>query len=585
MDFKTKGDFVFRIGGEAGWGIATGAELLAQVCLKLGYQIFSSKDYASQIKGGHNYHTIRISLKPVGADVDDVDLLLALDEETLKRHSSKVNAQGVILYENKIVQTIGDAQPIKDSRYLSLSPQKIEKELNEKNIHNGVFVGAAVKVLGIEWKLLETVLEEFFSGKIKLKEVMLKSAHAGYHAISQNKLSLPNRSDAPTGKLSLFNGNDVITYGALKAGLKFHAQYPMTPVSGILHNLAKEAESNKSLVVIQPEDEISAINMALGASYAGARSMVATSGGGFALMVEALGLAGMAEIPLVIIEGQRPGPATGLPTKTGQGDLKFVLSAAPDEPPRVVLAPGDAGEGYTETKRAFYLAEKYQLPVIVLVDKQLTESYQTFDLNEEEKVFGFDYAKKINVLEKVSSKLQNADGLYKRYASGNVFRTLSGTPGGIYTCAGDEHDEVGEITEDAETRKQMVERRAQKLEQIQKELPAPELLGIKNAEVVVVSWGSNKGALIEAVERLNAEGEKIGLLLIKYMCPFQSVKIKELLEHKKLILIENNYSGQLGELLREKTGVETQENNKILRYDGGAFTVGKAYAEIKKRLV
>ncbi|MEK6845570.1 MAG: 2-oxoacid:acceptor oxidoreductase subunit alpha, partial [Nanoarchaeota archaeon] len=504
MDPKTKNDFVFRIGGEAGWGIATGAELLAQVCLNLGYHVFSSKDYASQIKGGHNYHTIRISLKPVGADVDDVDLLLALDEETLKRHSSKVDAQGIILYEDKMAQIVKDARSAKDSRYFSLPLQKLEKELNEKNIHNGVFVGAAVKIFGIEWKVLEKVLEEFFSGKIKLKEIMLKSAHAGYQAISQPKLSLPASLATSSGKLIFFSGNDAITQGALKAGLKFHAQYPMTPVSGILHNLAKEAESNKSLIVIQPEDEIAAINMGLGASYAGARSMVATSGGGFALMIEALGLAGMAEIPLVIIEGQRPGPATGLPTKTGQGDLKFVLSAAPDEPPRVVIAPGDVNECYTETKRAFYLAEKYQLPVIVLVDKQLTESYQTFDLNEEEKAFIFDYATQINVLEKVSPKQQNADGLYKRYASGNVFRTLPGTSGGVYTCAGDEHDEVGEITEDAEIRKRMVERRAQKLELIQKELPTPELLGVKNTDWVVVSWGSNKGALQEAVDRLNA---------------------------------------------------------------------------------
>ncbi len=576
MDSKNKTDFVFRIGGEAGRGIATGAELLAQVCLKLGYHIFSSKDYASQIKGGHNYHTIRISSQLVGADVDKVDLLLALDEETLRRHSSKVNARGVILYEDKI------AQAAKDSHYLSLPLQKIEKELGEKNIHNGVFVGAAVKLLGIEWKLLETVLEDFFSGKLKLKEVMLKSVQAGYHAISQKRLSLPTSPATSSGKLSFFSGNDAITHGALKAGLKFHAQYPMTPVSGILHNLAKEAESNKSLVVIQPEDEIAAINMGLGASYTGARSMVATSGGGFALMVEAFGLAGMAEIPLVIIEGQRPGPATGLPTKTGQGDLKFVLSAAPDEPPRVVIAPGDVGECYTETKRAFYLAEKYQLPVIVLVDKQLTESYQTFDLGEEEKKFVFDYTKKINVLEKVSEEKQNKDGLFKRYASGNVFRTLPGTPGGIYTCAGDEHDEAGEITEDAKIRKQMVERRAQKLEEIKKELPTPEMFGEKNAEVVVVSWGSNKGALREAIARLNEEGKKVGLLLVKYLCPFQDEEIKKLLEHKKLILLENNYSGQLGELLREKTGIEIPE--KILRYDGGAFTVDEAYAEIKKRL-
>ncbi|MBI4981504.1 2-oxoacid:acceptor oxidoreductase subunit alpha [Candidatus Woesearchaeota archaeon] len=568
--------FGLRIGGEAGWGIATGADLIAKACIKLGYNVFSTKDYASQIKGGHNYHTIRVSQGSVNADVNQVDLLLALDKETLLRHQSAVSATGIVLYDARTI--IED----KDSRYLSIPLAKIEASLKEKNIHNSVFAGAALKVMGISFEVLAELIKQEFSHKPALQDMLLKSARAGYDSVDAIKDKTLIQNKVITNP-DFISGNDAITLGALKSKITFHAQYPMTPVSGILHNLAQEAIKNKELVVIQPEDEIAVINMALGASYAGARAMVATSGGGFSLMAESLGLAGMTEIPLVVIEGQRPGPATGLPTKTEQGDLKFVLFAGQGEFPRVVIAPATIEEGYTETKRAFYLAEKYQLPVIVLIDKHLAESYKTVDLIEEEKKFEFDYSKRINIITDIKDAQLNPDGMFKRYAGGNLYRTLPGTPNGIFTCAGDEHDEVGEITEDAETRIAMVQRRMNKLKLILSELPPPQLMGEKDAELMVVSWGGNQGAIVEAINLLKEEGKKVNFLSLRYLCPFQTVEIKSILsKSEKLLLIENNATGQLGELIAEKTGIIITD--RLLRYDGNTFTVDEIYDELKKRI-
>jgi len=568
-------NFVLRVGGEAGWGIATTSQVWAKVGMLLGYHIFESKDYASQIKGGHNYHTVRFSEQAVAAHGEKIDCLLAFDQTTYERHQKSVSSSGLILVDEKV--KTNSASPTKNILVLSLA--QIEKKLNQKNLHNVVFLGAVTKSLGIEFSVLEQALHEFMGKKEELLIHLLEGAKEGFQAATKNcelkKLFSLNQN------LKFLSGNDAITEGALKSGITFHAQYPMTPVSAILHNLAEEATKNKKLVVVQPEDEIAALNFALGASYAGARAMTATSGGGFALMVEALGLAGMAEVPVVIVLGQRPGPSTGLPTKTEQSDLKFALSAGTGDFPRVVLAPGDMEESYTETKRAFYLAEKYQLPVIIITDKHLAESFKSVNLAEEEKKFVWDYSLRLNVTENVSENQRNKEGLYLRYAAGNLQRTLPGNPQGIYTCAGDEHNEVGEITEDPLIRKQMMERRMKKLELVRKELPTLEVLGSKNAEMTVVGWGSPQGATLEAISKLNQEGKKINCLWIKYLLPFPQEVQKILSEAKKIVLVENNYSGQLGELIAEKTGILIKD--KILRYDGYTFSVDELYGELQKK--
>ena len=575
---NTEKSLALRVGGEAGWGIASAADIFSLIAIKLGYNVFASKDYASQIRGGHNYHTVRISKQPVLADVDKVNILLALDQRTFDLHLKSVIKEGIILVDEKV------KLEQKDNRIVLIPLKQTEEKLKEKNIHNAVFLGATAKCLGIEFDVLKEVIARYFKDKPNLIEKITLAAKEGFNAVKTitNLPAVSKSNQLLQLRPEFLTGNDTISKGALKAGLTFLAQYPMTPATGILHYLSQEAITNKKLTIVQPEDEIAAINFAVGASAAGARAMTATSGGGFALMVETYGLAGMAEIPLVIIEGQRPGPATGLPTKTGQGDLKFVLSAAPGDFPRVIIAPGDIGECYTETKRAFYLAEKYQLPVMVLVDKHLCESFQNINLSEIEKEFVFDYDKRINIIEKIGDKELNQDKIYRRYADGNLSRPLPGNQQGIFTYAGDEHNEVGYIIEDSETAKRMNERRMRKLDLIRKELPAVKLIGPKDADVTVVSWGSNKGAIIEAVGKLNKEGKKINFLPIKFMCPFQD-EIKTILEKikqekKLLVLTEANYSGQLGSLIREKTGIEIQD--KFLRYDGKVFTVDDIYNTI-----
>jgi len=569
---------ILRVGGEAGWGIATASNLFCQLALKLGYKIFSSKDYASQIKGGHNYHTVRISSEDIGADLNNVEILLALDKITFDKHESTVNANGIIIHNNKLI-----IESKKEGiNYVPLNIAEIQEQVGNKNILNAVFFGAAVKCLGLEEELLGFTIKDYFQKKPELSEILLRAAKLSYQSVNEianYKLESFDKKE----NLTILSGNDAITKGALKAGLSFHAQYPMTPVSAVLHNLAKEAaKENSNLIVIQPEDEIAAINMAIGASYAGARAMTATSGGGFALMIESLGLASMAEVPLVVIEGQRPGPATGLPTKQEQGDLKFVLNSGTGDFPHAVIAPGNIEECYTETKRAFYLAEKYQLPVIVLVDKNMTESLKTVDLGKEENNFVFDYDHKINVITEVADSELNSDGLYKRYASANVKRTLPGTEKGVYACAGDEHDEVGYITEDPIIRRTMMERRMGKVNFIAEELPKLKIIGSEDAKLTVISWGSNKGAIGEAVAKLNSEGKGVNFLNIKFMLPFQTEEVKNILNNsKKIVLIENNYSAQLGSLIREQTGIEIKD--KILRYDGYTYTTDNVYEELSKR--
>ncbi|MEW5896697.1 MAG: 2-oxoacid:acceptor oxidoreductase subunit alpha [Nanoarchaeota archaeon] len=588
---------VIRVGGEAGKGIATAADILGRIFLRLGYEVFSTKDYASQIKGGHNYHTLRISDTNVKADVKGVDLLLALDKQTLLQHLPAMNENGIVIYDEKsVVEKHALEKSLSSIQFLPLPIAKIEVDVHAKNLHNAILVGAALKVLGLEVELCLDEIRQQFKEKEKVKESLLKGAGQGYALVKKNySLFLPGNPLQGIHKKEsttvLWSGNEAVVQGALDAGVQFHVQYPMTPVSAILHSLAHEAAARKDLIVLQAEDEIAVINMALGASYAGKRAMTATSGGGFALMVEGLSLASMAEIPLVIIEGQRPGPATGLPTKTEQGDLQFVLNSGTGDFPIAVIAPSNIEDCYTETKRAFYLAEKYQLPVIILIDKHLAENFKTFDLQKEKNNFVCDFSRRFNMVAAegnvqdkfLNRKFLNKDGLYMRYAPDNLQRTIPGTLNGIYTCAGDEHNEVGYIIEDSATRKKMMVRRMGKLNKIMGELPAPQLLGSEEAKLTLVGWGSMRGVLEEVAVRLADGGIKANLLILKYMSPFLGENVKELLSlAKRILLVENNYSGQLGELIAQKTGCLIRE--KILRYDGSAFTVDELYDEIKEKL-
>ena len=580
-----------RVGGEAGQGIATVAKIISELVIQKGYSIFSSKEYMSQIKSGHNFHNIRISNQQVSADVNKINILVAINKESIIKHHQQVNEKGIVLYDSSI--NIDDIIPKQNVNYIPINVKEIENEIKGKNLNNIIYIGSIIKLFNIPLSELIEILENKFKNKPEIKSALIKAAELSYnHFNVLTEIKLPEIKEEKQ-LIKLFNGNEIIAKAAIDSGLTFHCQYPMTPVTGILHSLSREATKNDNLTVIQPEDEIAAINFALGASFAGARSMTASSGGGFALMTESISLAGMAEIPLVIIEGQRPGPATGSPTKTEQGDLNFVLNAGHGDFPRIIIAPGCIKEAYLETKRAFHLAEKYQLPVIILIDKHLAESIKSIKFSEKD----YNFLKEelsikrgiINETEIKQNQL-NKNNLFKRYKfnSDSYLRSIPGNENGIFTCTGDDHDETGCITENPKCRLEGIERREKKLKQILEELDKPKLIGPENADLTVVSWGSNKGAILEAVENINnktdsEQNKKINVLMVKNMFPFKIEEITKILNSSnKLVLIENNQSSQLNQLIKKETCIDIKD--KILRFDGKTFTVDNVYDELIKRI-
>jgi 2-oxoglutarate ferredoxin oxidoreductase subunit alpha len=359
-------------------------------------------------------------------------------------------------------------------------------------------------------------------------------------------------------------GNESIGLGAIAGGLQFYAAYPMTPSSSLLHFLAKKAPK-VGIVVKHAEDEIGAVNMALGASFTGVRSMVGTSGGGFTYMTEALGMSGVAELPLVVFESMRPGPALGMPTWTAQGDLLFILNASQDEFPRFVLAPGDAREAFDLTRKALELAEKYQTLVMVVSDKFLSESRHTMKLetSEFENVrHGFE-----------DSPVADESGFYPRYQKsedGVSDRTRPGTAGGNYVANSYEHDEYGLATEEGTVRKEMVDRRFLKFEQMKKEVPQQFYETVEGAVVTLICFGSTKGPVIDARILLESEGIKTNLLHISWLWPFPKMQVETVINSsQKTLVIEGNHEGQLSKLIAQETGFLIKESLK--RYDGRPF--------------
>ena len=412
---------------------------------------------------------------------------------------------------------------------------------------------------------MNKLLREYFGADEK-GESNVKAARAGYEYAQENFKGDFNHRLSPISdvKRMLLNGNEAIALGTIAAGCKFMAAYPMTPSTSIMEYVAAKAK-DLDLVMVPPEDEISAINMAIGAGYAGVRAMTATSGSGFCLMVEGLGLAGMTETPIVVVNGQRPGPAIGLPTRTEQGDLEFVLHAHHGEFPRAVLAPATVEDAFWLTIKAFNLAEKYQLPVILLTDHHLATSYATVD--------GFDLSK-VTIDRGLLFTPAEAGEKYKRHRltkSGISPRAFPGQEGTLVVTDADEHNEEGHLIEDAGTRTQMVQKRMRKLFGLKREITPPQLYGPKKTETMLVGWGSTYSALREAVDTLRKEGASINLLHLSELWPFPSEAVADALDNAhNSYVIENNATGQLSHLIRAETGRKV--SGKVLKYDGRPFT-------------
>ena len=564
--------FTFKIGGEAGFGIMLAGLTFSKIATRSGYTIFSYAEYPSIIRGGHNMVQITVAEKPVAASYTTTDFLVALNQETIDLHVHEMVPGSGLVYDNE--HAVLPKLP-KGVQAFGVPINKISKEIfNSYLVRNTVAMGATVALLGGDIAILKQLISEELSKKSKeVIESNHKVAQAGYdYVIAHYKDSIKNvlQKKSKVAKQIVVSGDEAIALGAVAAGLQFAAIYPMTPISNILHVLA-QLQEKFGFIFKQPEDEISAITMAIGASFAGARSMTATAGGGFCLMTEGYGLAAMTETPLVIIEGMRGGPATGLPTWTEQGDLRFVLHAHQGEFPRIVLAAGDAEEAFHLTMQAFNLADKYQTPVIVMVDKQLCES--SFSISP------FEYKKyKVDQGKFTNKKIAN----YKRYAlskDGISVRSIPGV-GNHIVANSDEHNEIGYSHEGAQNRLDQMNKRMQKMQTCAaQDMPAPKLYGPKNADLTIVSWGSNKGAILEALDHF----KNVNFLHITWLSPFPVKAVSEFLYRANRILnIECNSTAQLAGLIKEKTGIGIKDH--LLKYDGRPFFPEEIIAKIKRML-
>ncbi len=567
----------WKIGGEAGYGIMTVGEIFSKAFIKGGYHVVAHTEYPSLIRGGHNTFQLRINAQRIRAPIQPVDVLVALNAETIELDLNDLVPGGVLLYDAKS----SNVAPTREDIALCDVPliQLVTDLHLPKVAVNVAAMGASVGVIGYELTLLNAAIQDAFGGKgEKIVEQNVSAARAGYDYVTRAYPEPYKGGLVPTQgpRRMTLTGNDAICMGALKAGMKFIAIYPMTPTHTVMTYIAANAREY-GVAMVQPEDEIAGINMAIGASFAGARSMVATSGGGFSLMVEGLGLAGATENPLVVVEGQRPGPSTGLATRTAQGDLRFCLHASQGDFFRVVLAPGDPEECFFETFRAFNLADALQTPVLVLTDKHLATSFFAAEPFE---THGLAIDRGLLLAEgEVPADFRR----YEATPTGVSARTVPGIEGGMFNANSDEHDERGYFSEDAPVVATLVDKRCRKYFTAATLVDGVKFYGNPKTSTVLVGWGSTKGAILDAMDFLRAnDGVDLGFLQVLFMSPFPSQLVKERLEGNRVVLIENNRGAQLGSLIKEHAQI--RPDHTILRYDGRAFNADELYERIKEVL-
>lgn len=556
-------DFTILVGGAAGQGMDTFANILEKSLKRSGFYIFSHSDYMSRVRGGHNFMQIRFSDKPISTYAEKVDIIFALNDETVSVHENKLKENGIIILDEGLSKE-------KDLVYLPL--EKTAKDLGNIRVSSTVGLGSMLKYFGLPKDETKKIIREEFNEKIT--DVNLKALDEGYNLID-TKHKLETKED----KSILINGNNAVALGAIAAGCRYYCGYPMTPSTGVFNYMSLKSEE-MGIVIDQVEDELAALNMALGASYAGVRAMTGSSGGGIALMSEAFSLAGIIETPVVVINVQRPGPATGLPTRTEQADLRFMVHIGHGEFPKMIISLRDGEDAFYQTARAFNLAEKYQIPVILLSDQSLADSSVTYD------PFKFE---KISIDRYLSGEEAITEGQrYKRYKyteDGVSPRIIPGKiENQVVLVDSDEHDEYGNITESAEVRTKMVDKRAKKFESLKKEVQEPWLIGEEEPEHIIVAWGSLYGAVKEAVETLNSEGVSIGALVFGDIWPLPTEKLGKMYKTaKNLITVEQNSTAQLDSLIREEMLIKC--NHKILKYDGRAFSGEEIYKRIKEEVL
>jgi len=544
-------DLVVRIAGAAGQGVQTLGDILARSLFRRGLYVHGELSYHSRIRGGENAFTLRIGDAPVAAPARDADLLLALNEEMFDLYRSHLRAGGRVVAD----------EGVKDDVVTAVPAVRLAREEVGLPIAAGVvLLGAAARLLGLDPGIVGDEVRGAFGEKA---EPNLRALALGYEQVRGEVGRLPPPQFG-RGEKMLLTGGQAVGAGAIAAGCRFLSSYPMTPGTPVMEFLAHYA-AEYGIVVEQAEDEIAAINMALGASYGGARSMVTTSGGGFALMVEGLSLAGMIETPIVIHLGQRPGPATGLPTRTGQENLLFALHAGHGEFPRYLVAPTDPEDAFYLTMRAFELAEEYQVPAIILTDQFVVDSYQVVPALDPARV-----ALRSHVL--AADELARMER-YDRFSltpRGVSPRALPGVSGKLVLVDSDEHDAFGRITEDLAIRKAMVEKRLRKGDGLRGEVAPPEVYpaGRLRGKRVLLGWGSTYGAIREAVEIL---GDEYAHVHLRELCPLRTEELERVWdEADEVVLVEGTATGQMGKWIAAETGLRPRRF--VPRYDGRPFT-------------
>ncbi len=559
-------DFALAIGGEAGQGIATPGDILARIMVRRGLHLNTYNAYQSIIRGGHIFLFVRFSSDAIYSHGDQLDLLLCLNQDTMDRHKGLMGPGARIMYNSDTISADG-APP--EAMLCPIPVDEIAGSGRNTLIQNTVAVGAMMSLLGMGFDILEDSLTLRFQrqGQAVIDQ-NVTVARAGFEYAQKNfepfSISVPSNGKS----LAVWSGNEAMAMGGAAAGVKFYAAYPMSPSSGILHWMAQNAR-NLGIMVRQVEDEIGVANMTIGAAHSGCRAMCATSGGGFALMTEAIGSAAMMEIPVVFVNVQRAGPSTGVPTKTEQGDLWQALGASQGDFERIIVAPKDALDAFNTIPEIFNLVDKYQCPGIVISDLLVSEGRFSVDPDL------IDLYPAIDRGDLISEPIANGGyARYKNTDSGISPRAMPGTEGGVHIVATDEHDEDGILISDEFTnphkRRMMVEKRARKLTSLAGDVTPPAIEGPEDADVTLVGWGSTYGVIKEAVAQLNAKGVKANQLPIKWIIPIHERTVTGLLEQaKKIVIVENNYSGQFARYLRSETGIRADAH--IRKYDGEPF--------------
>ncbi|MGH7707832.1 MAG: 2-oxoacid:acceptor oxidoreductase subunit alpha [Vulcanimicrobiaceae bacterium] len=556
-------------GGQAGDGSLTTGDLIAGVFKRMGLDVYTYKDFPSRIRGGHTNYVIRAGERADYGMADAVDALVAFDLEAVEAHIDELRAGGFIIFDNS-----SDVMPEHlrraDVTLYELPLAKMAKvDLGLELVRNTISLGALGALIGMDPAIVRASIAAVYGRKgEKVLGINIRAIEAGEQYVADHFADRPSSyalRAKPDGDRLLMMGNDAIGYGALVAGCRFMAGYPITPATDVLEWMAKYAPQFGG-VVVQAEDELAAINMIIGAAFTGARAMTATSGPGQALMTEAIGLAAVLEIPIVVIECARAGPSTGMPTKTEQSNLNHLIFSGHGEIPRVVLAPGTIAESFELTVAAFNIAEKYQLPVFVVSEQALCQSKATLPRID------------LSSLEIDRGKLERNGklvfGEYKRFAitdDGVSPRAIPGTDGGMHLVAGSEHGESGVITENAANRARMMEKRMHKLVAMADDLPPPEVIGDPDAALAIIGYGSNTGPIREAVARLAAAGTKTRFLQLRTLWPFPEDAVHRFIaDAQHVFVVENSYTGQLERLIRYVTG-PLERMHPIRKYNGRPF--------------